>query len=204
MKSRPRNQYHLVLTALVSAWLASCSGILESGSQPERTYWLEPLAGSDEPHQANGPVLTVRVTVVPGLDSDHLLTIGPGPELSRFSAARWPENLPEYVSSLLIRSLSATGRYTRVTRDAGARLDACDLEVEIDRFYTRLGELRDAQAVEISMAGTFQCGKAIHPLKIAHRQALSGNRVESVVAAHQQAMDHVTRDLVARLEEIHH
>lgn len=202
LKPRTGNLIKIFLMAGLFSLLMSCGGILESGNQPERTYWLEPLAGSPAPPAAEGPVLTVRVTVVPGLDSDRLLTIGPGPELSRFSAARWPGNLPEYVASLLIRSLSATGHYKRVTRDAGARLDACDLEMEVSRFYTRLGESRDPRAVEISMAGTFQCSQTMHPLRFEHREALTGRRMADVVAAHQRAMDRVTEELASRLADL--
>ncbi|NNL94493.1 MAG: hypothetical protein HKO64_02625 [Xanthomonadales bacterium] len=193
----------LILAATVTMLLVACGGILESGSQPERIYWLEPLAANDGHGEPAGPVLTVSVTVVPGLDSDHLLTIGPGPELSRFSAARWPANLPEYVSSLLIRSLAGSGSFSRVTRDAAAKLDACELELEIDRFYTRLGVSRVPQAVEISMAGIFRCGKNMSPLRIVHRQSVSGGRISDVVAAHQQAINDATRELISTLSNLH-
>lgn len=183
--------------------LVSCGGLLESGTQPERTFWLEPMEQAQSANVDSGSgVLTVRVTVIPGLDSDHLLTIGPGPELSRIGGARWPENTPEHVESLLIRSLASSGLFARVTRHSQARLEACDLELEFDRFYTRLDSSRSPSAVEISASGIHRCGAAGHSLKVSRSQEVQGSRMTDVVQAHQRAMDALTRDLLARLADL--
>lgn len=203
MNHHQRTMMRSGLACLLFLALASCGGLLESGVQPERTFWLEPMEeAQSESDDSGSGVLTVRVTVIPGLDSDHLLTIGPGPELGRIGGARWPENTPEHVESLLIRSLANSGLFARVTRHSQARLEACDLELEFDRFYTRLDSSRSPHAVEISASGIHRCGAAGQSIRLSRTQDVQGSRMTDVVQAHQRAMDALTRELLARLADL--
>ncbi|MDX1460723.1 MAG: ABC-type transport auxiliary lipoprotein family protein, partial [Xanthomonadales bacterium] len=180
---------------LAAAVLTACSGLLDSKAPPVRTYWLEPLEGPGP--TAEGPTLSVRVHAVPGLDTNRLLTLGPGQALSHFSGARWAGASPEMAASLLTRSLSDSGRYSRVGREGRLRDAECDLDLELQRFFTRLNENQAPRTVEIKLEGVLRCGTTAQAIRISADQRVAGGDASGVVAAHQQAMNTVTRELIS-------
>jgi len=187
------------LAALAGLALVSCGGLLQSGQDADRTFWLTPLDGpaadgGDAPH-----ALSVSVEVVPGLDSDRLLTLSPRAELNHFAGARWPDHLPEFAGSLLRRSLAASGRFHRVTGEHEARSEECELALVISRFYTLLDDAGSAESVQVALSGELACGDQGRQLEVEAQRRIAGGGLLDVVAAHQQAMDEVTGKLLPLL-----
>ncbi len=108
-----------VLSALVLilvAMLAGCTSLLTSDAPPDNIYWLEPPNPVPRSTQAAGPTsIRVQIAAAPGLDTDRLLIRGPGAILNSYAAARWTDNAPEVLDTLIRTALEDSGRFSGVT-----------------------------------------------------------------------------------------
>lgn len=188
----------LLLPLLVSA----CGGLTRSDKPATKTWWLKPLTGiSQASALARVTRVDLSVRVVPGLDSDRILTLSSAAELNHYGAARWADNLPELMASLIGRTLQATGSFFVVSGSAvGARPD-CDLDLEVREFFSEIGPAGQSFAVKVGLDGQYLCRSAT-PVAI-HIQAsvpIQAERMSSIVAAFQQGVDMAMRDLLEQLE----
>ena len=177
---------------------AGCSGLLDSDHPPERVYWLEPLI-VQESMVVDGarPSLTVSVSAAPGLDTDRLLILEPGARLNYYAAARWPDNNPEVLESLLRTTLESTGRYSRVAAGPTSRSTDWELELEVRELYT----LANARMVRMVLSGYVACSGSDHAIAMQANVGIDDNRLSEIVAAYQHALREVSQQLVAQLAE---
>ena len=182
--------------------VSACSGLLDSSEPAERVYWLEPLV-VQQTVVADGsqPSLAVSVSAAPGLDTDRLLILGPGARLNNYAAARWPDNIPEVLESLLRTTLESTGRYSRVTRGSVSRSTQQELDLEIREFYTLVNESENVRMVRMALKGYVNCGASDHVIALEAAVDINANRLTQIVAAYQQALHEVSRQLVAQLAD---
>lgn len=198
-----RNQHPLIpIAAAACLCLAGCGGLLQSEEPVERTFWLTPLEKPALDAAAAAISLSVGVQVVPGLDTDKMLTLTPQAELNHFGGARWPDHLPEFAGSLLRRSLRSSGRFDRVVSEQGARSGDCVLSLLINRFYTVLDGAGSVGSVQIAMSGDFTCGEGARQFEVDSSHRVAGSGLAEVVAAHQRAMDEVTEKLLPMLSPL--
>jgi len=180
--------------------LAACGGLLRSDKAVEHTYWLQPYSVERSPLPAqDGRELVVRFSVVPGLDSDRLLTLGPDAELNHIAGARWPDHLPEFAGSLIRRSLQTAGWFSRVSDERDSGQQDCELDLQALKFYTLLDSAGTASSVQISMSGQYECQDLVTPIVLDVNVGVAQNQVTGVVAAHQRAMDSLMRSLLQQL-----
>jgi len=188
----------LLLPLLVSA----CSGLTRSDKPATKTWWLKPLTGiSQESALASVPKVDLSVGVVPGLDSDRILTLSSDAELNNYGAARWADNLPELMASLIGRTLQATGSFSVVSGSAVGAHQDCDLALEVREFFAEIGSAGQSFAVKVALDGQYLCGSAT-PVAIHVRASvpIQAERMSSIVAAFQQGLDMAMRDLLEQLE----
>lgn len=182
--------------------IGACSGLTQSDKPAIKRWWLEPyvLAAPAEP--ADPPVtVALSVTVIPGLDSDRILTLSDDAELSQFAAARWVEHLPELVSSLFGRSLQATGEFEVASDRATSRTDVCSLELEVREFFADIGAAGRVSGVSVAINGSFECGSSAPVVfHSTSSVAVAVERMNVIVAAFQQAMDSVTKDILIEIQ----
>jgi ABC-type uncharacterized transport system auxiliary subunit len=195
MKLRPA---FLTGIVVLSCGIASCSGMLNSNQPAERVYWLEPFIAqqavvTDSPQ----PSLSVSVSAAPGMDTDRLLILEPGARLNQYAAARWPDNFPEVLESLLRTTLESTGRYSRLTRGPTSRAPDQVLELEVRELYTLASERR----VHMAMSGYISCGASDFAIALQATAGIADDRLSEIVAAYQQALNEVSRQLVAQLAD---
>jgi ABC-type uncharacterized transport system auxiliary subunit len=185
-----------ILPGMASLILSACGGLLSNDKPAGKTFWLDP-ADLQEIRVTNGfgGNLALRFTVVPGLDSDQLVTLDPDARLNHLSSAHWPDHLPEFGASLVQRSLQATGRYGRVSRDRATLAGDCRLELEAQAFFTLIDRAGKPGSIDIGLAGSYQCGERTIPLMLHANTAVSGQGLAAVVAAYQRAFNEVMRDL---------
>ena len=178
--------------------IAGCSGMLNSNQPAERVYWLEPLI-VQHPVVADRsqPSLAVSVSAAPGLDTDRLLILEPGARLNHYAAARWPDNIPEVIESLLRTTLESTGRFSRVTRGPISRSTDWALELELRELYA----LANAHTVHMVVSGYVSCGVADYAIAMQATASIDGDRLNEIVAAFQHALNDVSRQLVTQLSE---
>jgi len=181
--------------------LNACSSLTRSDKPAVTTWWLKPYNGVVQVVAPETILpLTLSVMVVPGLDSDQILTLSDDAELKPYSGARWVDNLPELVTSLVGRSLQESGRYEVVSSRAGGRSGKCDLQLELREFFADLGPSGQTSGVRVAIDGRFQCGPGAPVLlKLKASVPVDDERMKAIVAAFQRAMDSVMRELLEQI-----
>ena len=185
-----------LLVAVPALLLPACGGILTSEQAAKQYYLLQPLeASSPRADAGRRHALGVAVTAVPGLDTDRILALGADARLNRYSNARWPDHLPEVLTSVLRRSLEATGPYDTQT-SSGRAADDWRLQLEAQRFYGLQDAAGETRSVAIELAGSLSCGAQDHPVRLTASSSVGEQRLSVVVAAHQAGLDSITRELL--------
>lgn len=187
--------------SVVMLFTGACSGLTQSDKPAISTWWLEPYVATSQLVSTDPPVpVALSITVVPGLDTDRILTLSDDAELGQFASARWADHLPELLESLVERSLQATGRFAIVSESVATRPGNCLLELEFREFFAELGPGGITSGVRIATHGRFQCGSAT-PLVIQSSvtKPVTGERMNIIVAAFQQAMDQMTQDAIEKI-----
>lgn len=187
---------------LVALVCAGCSGILTSENPQKRYYLLEPYTGAGPVEEtATRPDLAVSVVAVPGLDTDRLLALSQDAQLSGYANARWPDNLPEVLTSVMRRSLKSSGRFRAVSASVVADPDDWLVLLELQRFYGIQAASGDTNSVQVQFEGKIQCGGRDRSFMLKADQRVGEQRLASIVAALQAALDDVTRELLGRFED---
>jgi hypothetical protein len=151
---------------LFAVLLSGCIPDLKSDLPPDRVYWLE------VPQISDPPGLDLRLTVVPGLDSDRIWLLQQDQRLNYYAGAYWPDNLRPLLESLLVRSL-------------GARRGEPEVVVLIERYFavdTGSGMVPDVVVRALLESEGARC-------RFERVEALDGDRLRDVVAGHQRALD---------------
>lgn len=191
-------QLSIILMSLFG--IAACAGILETDQPAERTYWLKPLIvqGADAAGDSM-PSLVVTVRAAPGLDTDRMLILQSGARLNHYEAARWPDNVPEVLESLLRRTVESTGDYARVSGGRGTRSADWQLELEVREFYTVAASSAGTSKVRVALSGYVNCHDTDHVISLLANVDLYDERLSVIVAAHEKALHDVSRQMVSQL-----
>lgn len=190
----------LALVALCAVVTTACSGVLTSDQPARQDYLLKPLSLPSAKAVVTAPGLSLSVRAVPGLDSNRILVLGPDARLSSYAGAHWPDNLPEVLGSVLQRSLSASGRYSSVTSERSLPLADRMAVLEIEEFYGLQSASGTTSSVSAVLAGSVRCNDERHTLRLRASEPVADERLAAIVAAHQAALDEVTRQLLEQLE----
>ncbi len=191
----------IVFSLVVVLSVGACSGLTRSDKPATRTWWLKPYAALGQERAVEPPVLVaITTTVVPGLDTDRILTLSGDAELNQFAAARWADNLPELVTSLVGRTLEASGRFEVVSERAGGASENCNLQLKLQEFFAHLSASSQTTGVRVVINGRFQCGSE-EPVSISLHTHIPVHdaRISVIVAAFQQAMDAVMREMLVQI-----
>lgn len=197
--SRP---YIVFSLSVLMLSMCACSGLTKSDKPAIKRWWLEPYVLTAPAEPADPPVpVALSVTVIPGLDSDRILTLSDDAELSQFAAARWVDHLPELVSSLIGRSLQATGQFEVASEGFASRAENCSLQLEIREFFADIGSTGGVSRVRVAIDGSFDCESSV-PIVFhsASSVAVADERMNVIVAAFQQAMDGVTKNIIFKIQ----
>ena len=185
------------LTIALSILLTGCGSILTSDQPADQIYWLEPqdlASRSTVPTSASR--LSVTLTVIPGLDTDRILIKGPGPLMSHYAGARWADNLPDVVESLIERSLASTGLFSQ----AGGDTTESDIDLEVREFFAVAVSLGSAPTIRVHLAGSVECGAKSGVLDARAANIASDNRLSAIVGAFQRTLGEVLSELAAQLQ----
>jgi ABC-type uncharacterized transport system auxiliary subunit len=198
MKSISAKNGLLAITALVTA----CGGVMTSEQAARQTYLLEPYSA----HMADNageawPPLALSVSVVPGLDTDRIQARGPDARLNHYANARWADFLPEVLSSVLRRSLAATGRFEAVKATPSPDGDDWTLELEVQEFYGVQVTAGSTSSVAAQFEGMLHCKDENHRFQVFSSSPVGDERLSLVVRAHQQALDDITGQLLDQVGE---
>ncbi len=129
--------------------LSGCSAIsaLNSAAQPLDTYLLSPPAGSSVGRRSARTLVVVRPEAPAAIATDRIMVRSGPSAISYLPDARWADELPLVLQSLLVRSISETGRIGYVGKSDGGpvpdrallvRLDTFEIVAQADGTFTAL------------------------------------------------------------------
>jgi ABC-type uncharacterized transport system auxiliary subunit len=187
----------LFMTLLLNA----CGGLTKSDKAPVISWWLEPFtAPAMETGSEPSVSVNVVVKVVPGLDTDQILALSEAAAIKPYSSARWVDNLPDLLDSLVSRTLTASGRFDLGPGHGGNQTVNCDLQLEFTEFFGLLNASAQTTEVRVVIEGRYQCDSGISlPLNLRASIPLQDKRMSVIVAAFQQATDAVLKDMLDQL-----
>jgi ABC-type uncharacterized transport system auxiliary subunit len=133
------------------------------------------------------------------LDTDRILILQSGARLNHYEAARWPDNVPEVLESLLRRTVESTGDYARVSGGRGTRSADWQLELEVREFYTVAASSAGTSKVRVALSGYVNCHDTDHVISLLANVDLYDERLSVIVAAHEKALHEVSRQMVSQL-----
>jgi len=192
----------ILVLVLASPLLTACSGIMDSAQPAKQIYLLMPLSDSAQPPQTEtGPTLAISLDAVPGLDSDWIQALSHDARLTRYANARWPDYLPEVLTSVIQRSLASSGRFSSVERSSRVRGNGWKLQLQVEKFYGLQDSAGQTNSVAAEVYGSIQCNDHSSSFALGESVGVSGERLSAVVAAHQQALDDVTQQLLKAIFE---
>ncbi|MGA9574470.1 MAG: ABC-type transport auxiliary lipoprotein family protein [Lysobacterales bacterium] len=201
--SRNRSKLVAVLCVLATtSVLSACSGLTQSDKPAITVWWLEPYTGMTRVDSDDPPVpVKLTVTAVPGLDNDRVLTLSADAELKPYAGARWADDLPELVSSLIGRSLQASGKFELVQNLPRKDSAGCDVQLELQAFFADRDVSGGTTGVRTAVGGHIRCGAAAPVLVHTDtRVAVGAESMNAVVAAFQQATDKLTQDIINKIQ----
>ena len=188
--------------AAMTMLLAACSGVMDSKQPARQSYMLAPYSGAaDAAGTAQLPELSMAVSAVPGLDTDRVQALSSDARLNQYANARWPDHLPEVLTSVMKRSLASTGRFSAVEESTRASGDGWLLQLEVQQFYGIRNASGDTSAVIVEMTGSIECNDLRGSFTLSDSNPVSDERLSAVVAAHQQGLNDVTRQLLDQISK---
>ena len=182
--------------------LAACSGVMDSKQPARQAYMLTPYSGAaNTANPAQGPELSITVSAVPGLDTDRVQALSNDARLNQYANARWPDHLPEVLTSIMMRSLMSTGRFSSVEESNRANGDGWLLVLEVQQFYGIRNASGDTSTVIVEMAGSIECNDLRDSFTLSDSNSVADERLSAVVAAHQRGLNAVTEQLLDQINE---
>jgi ABC-type uncharacterized transport system auxiliary subunit len=190
------------MLSVVTLMLTACSGVMDSAQPAKQYYMLVPWSGAaGAAGSAQGPGLSMRVSAVPGLDTDQVQVLSSDARLTRYANARWPDHLPEVLTSVMKRSLASSGRFSEVEEGTQANDDNWFLTLEVQQFYGIQNASGDTSSVIVEMTGSIECNGNRGSFTLSDSNSVAEERLSVVVAAHQRGLDEVTRKLVEQINK---
>ncbi len=193
----------VLLGAVLAAALGACSGsFFKSSAPPTSTYLLSVTPDVQAGAVAIPADLTVLMPHVrTGLNNDRIAALYPDRRLDYFAAARWSGPLDEVVQDLAQQAFH--GRFRNVGTDTSAFNGGYWLEIDVVDFqaeYTgsAANSLPTAHVHLRARVGNGGDRRVLGEFVADARQAAAENRLATVVAAYEIAVQRALDDLVER------
>lgn len=173
--------------------ISGCSAVsaLNASAEPLDTYDLSPAAGTQTGRRSTGTLLIAVPEAAAAIATDRIM-IKPNPaSITYLPDARWSDEAPLILQSLLIRSISATGRIRYVGRSVNGPVPDTVLLVRLDAFH---GEVSPNGAVNVRVVGTLTLlndrdQRVIATRNFAQSAFAATDSPTAMVAAFQVALD---------------
>jgi ABC-type uncharacterized transport system auxiliary subunit len=147
----------VLIVSMVTLSLGACSGLTRSDKPAVNTWWLNPYTGMAQVDAAEEvQEVSLNVTVVPGLDTDQILTLSRSSKLKPYAGARWVDNLPELGTSLVARTLDASGRFDVQPGLSKGSSGKCILNLEFQKFFASMNSANETGSVHVSFDAHYQ------------------------------------------------
>jgi len=191
--------------------MAGCSGFHSNEAAPQIYVLAAPAppagavasaidtAGAGS-HSATLQVL--RPLAAPGLDTDQIALVRDAQRLDYYAASNWPAPLPDLLQTLAVDALRAAGHFRAVQPDATAF--AADQVLQIEIRHCEVEYSTDGTpTVHVQLLATLgqRSDRALlESVSAESSKPAAANRMQSVIAAFQDAVGDALNQLAARLD----
>jgi cholesterol transport system auxiliary component len=120
--------------------LGGCGAVsaLNSAAQPLDTYDLAPRSGATTGRRSSRTLMVTLPEASAAIATDRIM-VKPAPaSITYLPDARWSDELPVVLQSLLVRSIAGTGRVGYVGRSGGGPVPDVALLVRLDGFHVNV------------------------------------------------------------------
>ncbi len=173
--------------------LGGCTAIasLNAAAVPLDTYDLRPASGSRTGGRTARTLLVARPQASAALATDRIVVKPDPAAITYLPDARWSDELPAVVQTLLIRSISDTGRIAYVGRSEGGPVPDKALLVRIDAFEV-MAMPDQTFAVQVDIDLTVindRDQRVLGTRRFSQSEPISGDDPKLIVAAFQDVMN---------------
>lgn len=196
--------HHLSRRAAMAGALTMLSGCaalsaLGGGGKVLDTYDLNPASGAAGGRRSSRRLVVARPEAPAAIATDRIL-VKPNPRsITYLPDARWSAEAPLLIQSLLIRSISATGRLGYVGQVENGPVADRVLLARVDAFQAEADEARNLKArVELALTLLNDADQSlIASRSFSGSAAVPGDSPDAVVAAFQTVMDQILLNAAA-------
>lgn len=190
------------LAAALLFVLASCANF-HSDQPATQVYTLDPVF-TELKLEAGSAATTLQVLrphAAPGLDTDRIALRRSAQRLDYYAASRWPAPLPDFLQSLAIEALRASGKFRAVQPDTAAFAADELLQIEIRRCQAEyVGDGPPVVHLQLLATLGHRSDRAVVASVSAESTVPAAeNRMQAVVAAFQSAVAAALAELASRL-----
>jgi cholesterol transport system auxiliary component len=175
-----------------AASLGGCSAIssLNAAATPLDTYDLSPAAGSTSGRRSGRTLLVALPNASAAVASDRIMVKPNTASITYLPDARWADNLPAVVQSLLVRSIAGTGRMGYVGPSEAGPVPDLALLSRIDTFQIEVAGEAVTAKVDISLTLLRDIDQTVIKTRVFRNQIAAANDEPiAVVAAFQAILD---------------
>ncbi len=203
MKARSGNRLAAGAVSIALVLLAGCGSVLKSDAPAEQVYLLH---AATQPAASIAASLAATIRVLrpspqPGLDPNRIALTRPGNRLDYYAGSRWAGTLADVLGGLLTQQLRASGAFAGVDGDRGGFGPDFILGVTVRHFEAEYRDEDSPPTVRVA----FECTLSSRGTRetLANFDAdvtvpASANRLSSVVAALEQAVQQAMTEVISR------
>jgi len=187
------------LAALAQA-VTACTGIIPGTGEPLKLYTLTPKSTYSGDLPKVDWQLVVETPVAPaGINTNRIALAHSPITLDYFAGATWTDSAPAMVQTLLVESFENTHRIIAVGRESvGLRADYV-LKLELREFQAEYASPDAAPTVHIRVIAKLvrmPKREIVASHMVEQKAAAAANNLDSVVAAFDEALGPVLKDIV--------
>lgn len=187
--------FHLNRRALVLGALAlpGCTAIdtLNSAAAPRDTYALQPVTAPDQGSRRAGNLLVLLPAAPADIATDRILIRTDPLSVAYLPQARWVDQVPQMLQSVLIRSLAATGKIGFVGAQGSGPVPDVVLLTRIDSFGVdkrASGDFAVSVAIDLTLLRD-RDQRVMANTRFASDLAVADDRARTIALGFQQVLD---------------
>ncbi len=175
-----------------AASLGGCSALssINAAATPLDTYDLTPAPGSTSGRRSGRTLLVARPDAPAGIATDRIMVKPGAAAITYLPNARWADELPAVVQSLLIRSIAGTGRMGYVGPSEGGPVPDLALLTRVDAFQIDVAGEAISARIDISLTLLRDADQRVLKTRVFRNQvAAASDEPSAIVAAFQALLD---------------
>ncbi|MEX1663727.1 ABC-type transport auxiliary lipoprotein family protein [Thioclava sp. 15-R06ZXC-3] len=175
-----------------AASLSGCSALssINAAATPLATYDLSPATTSTSGRRSGRTLLVALPNASAAISSDRIMVKPSAASVTYLPDARWSDDLPALVQSLLVRSIAGTGRMGYVGPSKAGPVPELALLTRIDAFNVAIAGDTLTAKIDMSLTLISDRDQSVIKTKVFRGQIAAANEEPvAVVAAFQAILD---------------